>query len=78
MDADHLDFFKDIDEMCIRDSADSVQDLMAQARHLALFDFPILIQGESGTQRRTLALSLIHISAGIAIGIPPLFRTDSI
>ena len=39
--------------------ADSVQNLMTQVRHLALFDFPILIQGESGTQRRTLA-RVIH------------------
>lgn len=42
--------------------ADSVQNLMAQARHLALFDFPILIQGESGTQRRTLARAIHNFS----------------
>ena len=35
---------------------------MAQARHLALFDFPILIQGESGTQRRTLARAIHNFS----------------
>ena len=42
--------------------ADSVHILMAQARHLALFDFPILIQGESGTQRRTLARAIHNFS----------------
>ena len=42
--------------------ADSVQNLTAQARHLALFDFPILIQGESGTQRRTLARAIHNFS----------------
>ena len=42
--------------------ADSVQNLMTQARHLALFDFPILIQGESGTQRRTLARAIHNFS----------------
>lgn len=42
--------------------ADSVHNLMAQARHLALFDFPILIQGESGTQRRTLARAIHNFS----------------
>lgn len=42
--------------------ADSVQNLMAQTRHLALFDFPILIQGESGTQRRTLARAIHNFS----------------
>ncbi len=41
---------------------DSVQNLMTQARHLALFDFPILIQGESGTQRRTLARAIHNFS----------------
>lgn len=33
----------------------AVQDMLAQAKHLALYDFPVLICGESGTQRRTLA-----------------------
>ena len=42
--------------------ADSVQNLMTQTRHLALFDFPILIQGESGTQRRTLARAIHNFS----------------
>ena len=42
--------------------ADSVQNLMTQVRHLALFDFPILIQGESGTQRRTLARAIHNFS----------------
>ena len=41
---------------------ESVQNLMTQARHLALFDFPILIQGESGTQRRTLARAIHNFS----------------
>lgn len=41
---------------------DSVQNLMTQTRHLALFDFPILIQGESGTQRRTLARAIHNFS----------------
>lgn len=41
---------------------DSVQNLMTQAKHLALFDFPILIQGESGTQRRTLARAIHNFS----------------
>ncbi len=53
--------------------ADSVQNLMAQARHLALFDFPILIQGESGTQRRTLARAIHNFFAPPSLSVFPFF-----
>lgn len=51
---------------------------MAQARHLALFDFPILIQGESGTQRRTLARAIHNFRAAIIILFPFFILPETI
>lgn len=43
-------------------ASDSWNKVLAYARRLALYDFPILIQGENGTQKKTLA-GAIHKSS---------------
>ncbi len=39
------------------------QEVLSYARRLSLYDFPVLIQGESGTQKKMLARAIHHSSS---------------
>lgn len=47
----------------IRSRSAAMEHTLEYARRLALYDFPILIEGETGTQKRTLAAA-IHKTSG--------------